>query len=178
MDRARAPPTSSPLNEAFPLVSHPSKDDDDISLFKRPYPRDQSPASTLGFRQASWASVPDSDTKLRHDRDSDEATAYSHAPTPGRLWRTGIWRNVPWRGLSSLVMVLASTLASAVLLAVSNGDAVSSWKVDPSVILAVLSAISTACLGFGLYSGLNITCKSSNLKNSGAPAACGTPIYS
>ncbi|KAE9378501.1 hypothetical protein N431DRAFT_302183, partial [Stipitochalara longipes BDJ] len=75
----------------------------------------------------------------------------------GKPWRTGFFHNVPWVGLVSLLLVVCSIIASAIILVVSNGDDTTSWKVAPSVIFAILSAISTACLNAALSSGLNIS---------------------
>ena len=55
------------------------------------------------------------------------------------------------------MLVFSSIIASAIVLVVSNGKAVSTWRVAPSVVLAILSAISTACLSVSLASGLNIS---------------------
>lgn len=79
------------------------------------------------------------------------------ASAPGKIWRTGVFRNVPWVGIIALLLSLCSLIASAIVLVVSDGDATSSWRAAPSVIFAILSALSTACLNAALGSGLNIS---------------------
>lgn len=79
------------------------------------------------------------------------------SPTPEHAWQTGFFKHVPWLGISSLALVVCSTTAGAIVLIKSNGDAVDNWKVSPSVVLAILSAVITICLKYSLTSGLNIS---------------------
>jgi hypothetical protein len=72
------------------------------------------------------------------------------------LWKTGYTQNIPWPAVGSLLLALSSTVASAIILIISNGDTVSNWRIDPSVLLAILSATSTACLSFSLARGVNV----------------------
>jgi hypothetical protein len=74
-----------------------------------------------------------------------------------KAWQTGFLRNVPWLGLGALLLVLCSIIASTAILVISNGDAVSTWRIAPSVILALLTSLSTACFGLALASGINVT---------------------
>ena len=115
-------------------------------------------SSSLSYEYAlrSETSVENRGQESNHET-HEPSIAHSNLPIHGKIWRTGYLRNVPWLGVGSLSLVLSSTTASAILLVVSNGDAVSSWRVAPSVVLAILSAISTACLSFSLTSGLNVS---------------------
>ncbi|KAF4626857.1 hypothetical protein G7Y89_g11298 [Cudoniella acicularis] len=111
---------------------------------------------TYEYSRRSWTAVEDTGQDSNHGT-YEASIARSNPPLHGKLWQTGYLRNVPWRGIGSLLLVLTSTIASAIILGVSNGDAVLSWRVAPSVVLAILSAISTACLSFSLASGLNVS---------------------
>jgi hypothetical protein len=75
----------------------------------------------------------------------------------GRIWRTGIFRNVPWVGLTSLLVAFLSTAVSAIVLATSNQVAVANWSVSPHVMLAILSVVMTSCLKVSLSNGVTIT---------------------
>jgi hypothetical protein len=83
--------------------------------------------------------------------------ASSLMPSTGRIWRTGIFRNVPWVGLASLLVAFLSTAVSAIVLATSNQVAVASWSVSPHVMLAILSVVMTSCLKVSLSNGVTIT---------------------
>ncbi|RDW60548.1 hypothetical protein BP6252_11931 [Coleophoma cylindrospora] len=87
----------------------------------------------------------------------EESISVLPSTRPTRPWKTGYFRNVPWIGIGSLVLVLCSAIASAGVLVLSDQAAVASWKVAPSVILAILSAVSSACLRLALDHGLNIS---------------------
>ena len=116
----------------------------------------QHPSLSYEYAQRGRTAVEEVGQESNHET-YESPTARSDPPLHGKLWQTGFLRNVPWVGVGSLLLVLSSTSASAILLVVSDGDAVSSWRVAPSVVLAILSAISTACLGFSLASGLNVS---------------------
>jgi hypothetical protein len=107
------------------------------------------------YARRSWTTVENSGQASNHETHGS-SIARSNPPLHWKLWRTGYLRNVPWLGVGSLLLVLSSTIASAILLVVSNGNAVSSWRVAPTIVLAILLAISTTCLSISLASGLNV----------------------
>jgi hypothetical protein len=73
-----------------------------------------------------------------------------------RIWRTGIFQNVPWMGLSSVLGALLSVAVSAIVLVTSNQQPVDSWSVSPHVMLAILSTVTLSCLKSSLSSGVTI----------------------
>ena len=159
MDRPRRKPlpASSPVNPAaYQLVSSPSHDQNRSSLRRQRSTQPLFSSPSYEFGQRDWTTVEDSGQESNH-MSFESFIGHSNPPLHGKLWRTGCLRNVPWLGVGSLLLVLFSTLASAILLVISNGDPVSSWRVAPSVVLAILSAISTACLSVSLASGLNVS---------------------
>jgi hypothetical protein len=66
----------------------------------------------------------------------EASISHLNPPLLGKPWRTGYHRNVPRLGIGSLLLVLSSRIASAILLDVSDGNAALSWRVAPSVVLA------------------------------------------
>lgn len=86
--------------------------------------------------------------------------ASTTAPTEPRSttskWRT-LLAQTPWMSILLLLLVLACTVASAAIIIVSNNQTVASWKIQPTVLLAVLSAVLDHSLGMALYISVAIT---------------------
>ncbi|KAN0110978.1 hypothetical protein V8E51_007365 [Hyaloscypha variabilis] len=159
MDRPRRKPlpiSSSVRPGAYQLVSPPSHDQNRPSLSMQGSTQHLYSSPSHEYAQRSWTTAEDTGQESNHET-YESSIACSNPPRHGKLWRTGYFLNVPWLGVGSLLLVLSSTTASAILLVISDGDAVSSWRVAPSVVLAILSAISTACLSTSLASGLNVS---------------------
>jgi hypothetical protein len=148
MERPRRKPlpaSSSFRSETYQLLSSPSHDQNH-SVFWTQGPTRYLSSGPYEHAQRSWTMVEDSG--------QESWIAPPYPPSRGKLLQTGYLRNVPWVGVGSLLVVSCSTITSAIILVVSNGDAVTSWRVAPSVVLAILSAISTACLSFLLQAAL------------------------
>jgi hypothetical protein len=73
--------------------------------------------------------------------------ADSTAPLPA--WQPGL-RHTPWPAIALLLIILACMGASACIVAISDQQAVASWMVQPTVLLAVLSSIFNFALGIAL----------------------------
>ncbi|CZR68352.1 uncharacterized protein PAC_18251 [Phialocephala subalpina] len=105
--------------------------------------------------------TPDGVSAISTTKSSTQEIPRKFVTTPttstGRIWRTGIFRNVPWMGLSSLLVALLSTAASAIVLAASDQQPVASWSVSPHVMLAILSVVTLSCLKLSLSSGVTVT---------------------
>lgn len=159
MDRLRRKPlpaSSSLRPSSYQLVPSPSHDQSRSSL--------QMPGSTQHLPSSpSYEYVLRSGTSAENSgQESNREThepliTYLNPPLYGKIWRTDYLRNVPWLRVGSLLLVLSLITASIILLIVSNGDTVSSWRVAPSIILSILLVISTACLSFSLASGFNVS---------------------
>ncbi len=61
-------------------------------------------------------------------------------------WEPGFFQLRPLAGLGSLAITIACIVASLAILLVSDGAPVTSWQVQPTVYLAIVTAISNAAL--------------------------------
>ncbi|KAB8251722.1 hypothetical protein BDV35DRAFT_387881 [Aspergillus flavus] len=77
-------------------------------------------------------------------------------PAP-QSWEPGALMRLPLLGFSALLGVLACLIFNITILLTSNGKPQNSWKVQPSVLLAISSAVSTGLLRFALAEGAAIT---------------------
>jgi hypothetical protein len=75
----------------------------------------------------------------------------------GHPWLSGFWRRMPTLAVLALLMVPLCAGADAVILYKSDGKEVESWKVSPSVLLAILSAVANVCLQFARSEGVVIS---------------------
>ena len=83
--------------------------------------------------------------------------AYSAVnPGPRNSWRAGAIGRLPWLGFGALLLALIGTASSVVILMVSNGQALSTWTWQPTVYLAIASAITNVALRVALTEGLNV----------------------
>ena len=76
-------------------------------------------------------------------------------------WSPGFWRRLPWSGILSLMGVVICAIATAVVLVLSDGKVVDGWPshglaVQPTVLLAILSAVANSLLRYALTEGLAI----------------------
>ncbi|CAK4034145.1 Hypothetical predicted protein [Lecanosticta acicola] len=72
-------------------------------------------------------------------------------------WKPSFVRTGPLLGLIALSFIVLSIPASAIVLAVSHGQAVENWIVQPSVYISVLIGIGNKALGFAAVQGAIIT---------------------
>ncbi|KAK0701295.1 hypothetical protein B0H67DRAFT_650522 [Lasiosphaeris hirsuta] len=63
---------------------------------------------------------------------------------------------VPWLGIAAVVSLLGCAAASGILVAVSHNGLVSSWSIQPTVLLAIFSAISNIAFSAALATGVAI----------------------
>jgi hypothetical protein len=75
------------------------------------------------------------------------------------VWSPGIWKRFPVLPILSLLGVLASTVASLVILTRSHKQPLNEWGygIAPSVYLAIFSAVANALTAYALASGLEVT---------------------
>lgn len=74
----------------------------------------------------------------------------------GDPWNPGFLRRLPHTGVLALLMVLLCAGADAVVLYKSDGQEVDTWKISPSVLLAVFSATANVCLEYARAEGVII----------------------
>lgn len=63
---------------------------------------------------------------------------------------------IPWTGLVSLAAMILCTIASASVVGVANGKFADSWSIQPSVILAIISAISNIAFNSAMATGIAV----------------------
>ena len=72
-------------------------------------------------------------------------------------WRPGLFRRIPWLGLCSLIIPVICMAISIGVLTISNGQLVASWRVQPTVVLAVASAAANMALSLALAEGVTLS---------------------
>jgi hypothetical protein len=72
-------------------------------------------------------------------------------------WQPSYLRVAPLCGLLALFLVLLQIIASGAILAASNHKPVDSWKYQPSVYIAILTAISNKAIAFAALQGAVVT---------------------
>ncbi|KAE9368601.1 hypothetical protein N431DRAFT_444024 [Stipitochalara longipes BDJ] len=75
----------------------------------------------------------------------------------GDPWLSGFWRRMPTLAVLALLMVPLCAGSDAVILYKSDGQEVDAWKISPSVLLAILSAVANMCLQFARSEGVIIS---------------------
>jgi hypothetical protein len=76
---------------------------------------------------------------------------------PIKPWTPSILRIGPLVGLLAIVLAFCLTCASYAILHFSDGELVTSWRYQPSVYLAILTAVSNKSLAFATIHGTIIT---------------------
>lgn len=83
--------------------------------------------------------------------------AYNPVITNDRTpWRASLWRRLPWLGFGALLGVLAGIAAAITILVLSDEQPVKSWNLQPTVCLAIVTAITNILLHFALTEGVNV----------------------
>ena len=72
-------------------------------------------------------------------------------------WAPSLIRAGPLFGLAALLFAILQMIASYAILQASHHDAVANWKYQPTVYLAILTAISNKALAFAVLQGAVIT---------------------
>lgn len=75
----------------------------------------------------------------------------------GHPWLPGIFKRMPWIGLSLLLGSLLGLIAAALVLVYSNGNPISEWKYQPTVYLSVAYTITNALLAAALAQGATVS---------------------
>ncbi|KAH7350719.1 hypothetical protein BKA65DRAFT_476091 [Rhexocercosporidium sp. MPI-PUGE-AT-0058] len=81
-------------------------------------------------------------------------SASSHPESQGDAWAPSLRRNTPALGLAAAFITLGCCIGAIIIVVVSNGQNVEAWKIQPSVLLAILMAGSNATLMFALAGGI------------------------
>lgn len=89
------------------------------------------------------------------DKFHDAAPVYAPVD-PRKPWNPGFVARLPWLGLGSWIGSLLGLGASVAVLFISNGQAVTKWNIQPTVYLAIASAVTNILIHFALAEGANI----------------------
>lgn len=89
---------------------------------------------------------------------STDIKARAHSDEARKLdWSPSILRIAPLSGIGALLFVFIQIFASYAVLATSHGADVKHWKYQPTVYLAILTAISNKALAFAVVQGTVVT---------------------
>ncbi|KAL8787562.1 MAG: hypothetical protein Q9213_002124 [Squamulea squamosa] len=81
---------------------------------------------------------------------------YNVIPGKGNPWRPGFFRRAPWLGLSALLGAFAGVVGAVIILYLSDGKPIHSWSVQPTVYLAISSAVTNILLHFALTQAVTV----------------------
>jgi hypothetical protein len=99
---------------------------------------------------------------LLNKSDADNSTGTG----TGYSWSPGIFNRLPFAALSALIIALLCTGAAVVVLAISDGKEVSSWPVQPSVYLSLISTVANFLIAYALAEGVTISFWRKSLRGS------------
>ena len=88
--------------------------------------------------------------------ESQESFEKLHLPQQ-QPWSPSLVQAGPVAGLAAILFAFVQTFACYAVLRASDGDAVAKWKYQPTVYLAVLTALSNKALAFAVVQGTVIT---------------------
>lgn len=110
---------------------------------------------------------------LQHEQSSHHTLlpdyqSFEHKPEPqsnitevesavhrqAHLWQPGLLQNLPWTVLLALLGVLICVSLYIIVLVLSDGAIQGSWRVEPTVSLAILAPLSNIMLQYGLSQGV------------------------
>ena len=87
------------------------------------------------------------------------ATTYAYNPVhagPQNPWRSGVFRRLPWLGLGALLVAALGVVAATIVLVKADGQPTSNWVLQPTVYLAIASAVTNIALHFALSEGITV----------------------
>ncbi|KIW13119.1 hypothetical protein PV08_08306 [Exophiala spinifera] len=83
-------------------------------------------------------------------------TFYSAVGSTQTLWQPSS-SYYPLSGFGALLLSSAGVIVSAIILLVSNGDDINSWRFQPTVYLSIASTVTNITVVYALFEGLTIT---------------------
>jgi hypothetical protein len=75
----------------------------------------------------------------------------------GRPWVPGTRSLAPWLATAALFIVAILSVTTVIVLAISDGQPTSDWKVKPSVLLAIFTGAINSALVYALQEGITIS---------------------
>lgn len=128
---------------------------DSDHILRRPEDhQDRSSARSFRSSAPETGAIPSNkDTKAtveavatQHPVSSESSSTHSRGIHPE--WRPSLLQLGPLLGLAALVFAFLQILASYAVLAASNGDLVDNWNVQPTVYLAIFTALGNKTMAF------------------------------
>ena len=88
-------------------------------------------------------------------------TPISNSQAKPRPWNPSLWRNIPWLGLLAWLAAVLATMGTVVVLKTSDLQPTDEWPsasipVQPTVLLAILTALANTFLRFALSEGATV----------------------
>lgn len=71
-------------------------------------------------------------------------------------WKPGVWRRIPWSGLSCVGGAVVAFLAAVAILVQSNGALISSWRYPPTVYISISYTMGNILLNAALPQGVTV----------------------
>lgn len=81
---------------------------------------------------------------------------YNPFPTMTSPWQPGIWRRLPWGGISAIVGAILAIGAAVSILLMSDGALISDWRYPPTVYISIAYTISNVLLTAALSEGVTV----------------------
>ena len=75
----------------------------------------------------------------------------------GNAWRPSFFRTRPLLGLAAVGLAVACSLIALAVLFVSNGQPITTWTLQPTVYLAITTALSNSALAYALLQAILIS---------------------
>lgn len=127
----------------------------------------QSSPTTTGKTEETLFSPPPTLTEKQSSASTDESpTSWFKVPewpvlrrtnANGRPWRTTFIRLGPLSGLFSMLLAIASIVASLGILIGSDGHDVQTWQAPPATYLAILTSIANLCVRYACIQGMYVS---------------------
>ena len=92
---------------------------------------------------------------MEKSRYSALTTDISYAPVQPYMWRPGLHR-IPWSTFLALLVVLICVPTAAAIIVISNGR-IADWRIQPSVLLSIISGVANSALLLALWKGVDIS---------------------
>ena len=144
-----------PLQSEVTCNAQPGQRDTRISSITTSITAMPSSSST----QTSSEKVPAPDITIQSTNGSRTSRLPDNGPLPVRpiSWQPYLLRLGPLAGLTALVFAFLLTFLAYAVLKASDGAAVTNWKYQPTVYLAIFTAISNKALAFAVVQGTVVT---------------------
>lgn len=137
-----------PLSSAIRVTEIELSDENSVS------PSSRSSDEESCYPGQEYTQRKEAHAKAGHQNDGSNV---NRSESSGAHWRPSIVQIGPLVGIAALLLGVAQVIAAFGVLVAADGDRVSNWKIQPTVYLAVLTAISNKALSFAVIQGTIVT---------------------